>query len=70
MPWTEPGGEVGLRLTLNPDDSQAAATAPEASAIFGDKPVRSDHPLIRRLRISVDEIIQTWGPHASERDCG
>lgn len=66
--WTEGSGEIGLRLDI--DRAEAAkATAPNADDIYGDRTVRSDHPVVRTLRVRVDEIIQTWGQHASERDC-
>jgi hypothetical protein len=69
LSWTEPGGRLGLRLTMSPGDNQIAATAPGRDAIFGDKLVRSDQALIRRLHVQVDEITQAWGSHASEHDC-
>lgn len=64
--WTEAVGEIGLRLDFDPTDA-ANATAAD---IYGDRIVRSDHSVIRTLRIRVAEIIQTWGQHASEKDCG
>jgi hypothetical protein len=69
LEWKESGSSIGLRLAIESDDAAQSMRAPEADAIYGDKPVRSDHPLVRRLRIRVDEITQTWGPHHGERDC-
>lgn len=69
LDWRESTGGVGLRLAFDPADAETGAVAPGADEIFGDRPVRSDHPLIRRLRVRVTEIIQSWGTHAGERDC-
>jgi hypothetical protein len=61
--WREDGGEVAIGLAVDPTGE------PPASEISGDREVRSDHPVIRRLRIAVDEITVTWGPQASEHEC-
>jgi hypothetical protein len=65
--WSEPTGSIGLRLMLNRDDTLAAL--PRADEIYGDREVRSDHPVIRRARITVDEITVSWGRHTGEHDC-
>ena len=70
LSWSEEGAGLGLRVTLDPEDNQIAHTLPGSDSIYGDRPVRSDHPLIRRLRVSVDEMMQSWGTHAGEYDCG
>jgi hypothetical protein len=67
LAWTEPTGSIGLRLTMMSDD--AAAKLPRAAEIYGDREVRSDHPVIQRARITVDEITMAWGSHAGEHDC-
>jgi hypothetical protein len=67
LAWTEPTGSIGLRLMLNRDE--ALATLPRADEIYGDREVRSDHPIIRRANITVDEITMSWGSHAGEHDC-
>lgn len=56
--WTEGSGEIGLRLDIDRADP-SNAIAPSADDIYGDRTVRSDHPVIRALRVRVDEIIQT-----------
>jgi hypothetical protein len=68
LAWTEANGEIGLRLDIDPRD-KSKAVGPAADQILGDQLVRSDHPLIRALRVVVDEITQSWGQHAVERDC-
>jgi hypothetical protein len=68
LAWTEPAGSLGLRLTLTRDE--AFAKLPRADEIYGDREVRSDHPVIQRARITVDEITMSWGGHAGEHDCG
>lgn len=68
--WSEPTGSVGLRLEIDPADAEKGHAAPDSREIFGDKEVRSDHPLVRTLRVRVGEIIQSWGAHFGEKDCG
>ena len=70
LPWLEDGASLGLRVALAPEDNQIAHASAGSDSIFGDRPVRTDHPLIRRLRVSVDEMVQSWGTHFEERDCG
>jgi hypothetical protein len=67
LSWSEPTGSIGMRLMLNRDET--LATLPRADEIYGDREVRSDHPVISRARITVDEITMSWGSHAGERDC-
>jgi hypothetical protein len=69
LSWEEPGGRLRLRLSLDPSSSERAHAASDSREIFGDRDVRSDHPLIRTLTITVFEITQTWGPHHDEHDC-
>jgi hypothetical protein len=68
LSWSELTGSIGLRLMLHRNET--LATLPGAEEIYGDREVRSDHPVIRRARITVGEITMSWGPHAGERDCG
>lgn len=68
LAWTEPTGSIGLHLMLNRDE--ALATLPRADEIYGDREVRSDHPVVRRANITVGEITMGWGSHAGEHDCG
>ena len=67
--WSEPTGSIGLRLDFDSADREKASLASNSRDIFGDTPVRSDHPLIRTLRIRVDEMTLSWGPHFNEKDC-
>jgi hypothetical protein len=68
--WSEDGGQIGIRLAYDVEDAPLAHQDPASREIFGDRPVKSDHPLIRRLRVRVSELIQTWGPIHGERFCG
>jgi hypothetical protein len=68
LAWSETTGTIGLRLSLMHDE--AVAKLPRADEIYGDREVRSDHPVVQRARITVDEIIMSWGSHAGEHDCG
>jgi hypothetical protein len=67
LAWSEPTGPIGLRLMLNRDET--LASLPRADEIYGDREVRSDHPVVSRARITVDEISIAWGSHAGEHDC-
>jgi hypothetical protein len=67
LEWTEPTGSIVLSLTLNHDE--AFEKLPRADEIYGDREVRSDHPMVKRARITVDEILMSWGRHAGEHDC-
>jgi hypothetical protein len=42
---------------------------PRTEEIFGDRSVRSDHPIARQLTILVGEIGIGWATPFSERDC-
>jgi hypothetical protein len=68
LAWTEPTGSIGLRLMLHRDE--AFAQLPRADEIYGDREVRSDHPVAQRARITVGAIVMAWGSHAGEHDCG
>jgi len=67
--WRESTGSVGLGLAIDPADAEIGSTAPDADSILGDRPIRSDHPLIRQIRVRVIEITQSWGTHFDEKDC-
>jgi hypothetical protein len=67
--WDEPTGTLGLRLDVDPRDRDRAA-GPAAAPIYGDRLVRSDLPLVRRIRVLVTELTIAWGTPASERFCG
>ena len=67
LEWTEPTGTIALTLTLNHDE--AFDKLPRADEIYGDREVRSDHPMVKRAKITVDEILMSWGSHTGEHDC-
>ena len=68
--WHEGAGTLGLTLAIDPTDPIGRSIDPDAQTIFGDREVRSDHPMIRSIRIRVAEMTQSWGEHSGERDCG
>jgi hypothetical protein len=65
--WFESGRSMMLRLTLPRDD--AFATSPRANEIIGSRDVRSDHPVVVRAHITVDEMWVLWSNRADEHDC-
>jgi len=67
--WEEPTGRLDLRLDVDPRD-RGRGMGPGTEAIYGDREVRSDLPLVRQLRIVVVELSITWGMPASDRFCG
>lgn len=67
--WSEGIGSLGLFLEIDPADPRGKAVDPEGRVIFGDRLVRSDHPMIRAIRVRVAEMTQSWGQHVGERDC-
>jgi hypothetical protein len=69
LEWSEPSGKIVLVLELEPGESEKTMQSPDANAIVGDRSVRSDLPMVRRLRIRVDEISQIWGNPFGEKDC-
>jgi hypothetical protein len=68
LDWSEANASINVRLSLMHDE--ALAKLPRADEIYGDREVRSDHPVISRARITVSEITLSWGRHAGEHDCG
>lgn len=71
--WEE--GDGALRLLVGPDsvssrrlhgDLQDDARSDE---LFGERSVRSDHPLARALVIRVERMTQLWEEPAIQRDC-
>lgn len=71
--WEE--GGAGLRLRLAPDSASnrrlhgELAEAARAEELFGDRIVRSDHPLVRRLVVRVVEMTLWWGEPSVQLDC-
>ena len=70
MNWHESGGDMGLQLGVDERNQETWGTAPDVDEILGDRQVRSDHRLIRRLRITVERMTLRWGQHFEEGDCG
>jgi hypothetical protein len=66
LEWSEPGGSMLLALKL--DRADALATLPRAHEIEGDREVRSDHPIVTRASITVDQIWMRWG-NPDVHDC-
>lgn len=67
--WSETTGDIRLRLKVDPADVPASVNDPDSGSIKGDHLVRSDRPLVRRLRIRVYELMQVWASHYGEYDC-
>ena len=69
--WPEPGDAHAAGLRISPDvaSSEAARADPAWEEILGDRPVRSDHPLVRRLNIIVEEIAIGGGATLDEHEC-
>jgi hypothetical protein len=72
--WEEEGGRMGLRLSIDPASNELLSDLsnrdPRTNDLFGDRAVRSDHPIAQQLRIVVEEMVFNWGPVADEHDCG
>ena len=64
MAWTEDG--KSLRLEVDPDEESAALVSGDIS---GDREVRSDHPVIRKMKIYVTWMRQDWGRPFDETIC-
>lgn len=71
MTWELDGGSLNLRLAPVPFNQLQAppASDPGFDELLGDRVVRSDHPLVRRLHIEVREMSVHWARPAIERDC-
>lgn len=71
--WDEGGGTLGLRLRIAPESDprllELSQQDPRTEEIFGDRPVRSDHPVVRQLTIVVEEVAMSWAGPFSERSC-
>lgn len=68
MSWTEDSGS--LALELDPDPATMTDAIRETRDIFGDREVRSDHPAIRQLTITVHWMRQSWGSYLAASFCG
>ncbi len=71
--WEE--GEGGLRLLLGPDSASNRRLHGDlrddarSEELFGDRLVRSDHPLVRALVIRVERMTLAWENPAMDTDC-
>lgn len=66
MKWIEGNGSLGIELDPDPDQEELTKSSPD---IFGDRDVRSDHPTIRKMKISVIWLSQNWGQPVEQIDC-
>ena len=71
--WSEltPRGreEIVLDLAPHPDSVALVTSDPRYPEILGERRVRSDHPLMRRLDVRVERISVPLGPMAPEHQC-
>ena len=71
--WTEHEGSLDLILDLDPASdarlTELGRTDPRVEELFGDRTVRSDHPVARQLTFRVSRIGLAWGAPFDERDC-
>ncbi len=57
LAWTEEELDVVLRLTTDPALEAEVANDPRYVEVLGEGMVRSDHPIARRLGITVDRLV-------------
>jgi hypothetical protein len=69
--WGGSGAPFRMSIRLQPDSAswEIAYADPAVDDIFGDRPVRSDNPLIRRMNVAVHSIIVGFDPPWEEHDC-
>jgi hypothetical protein len=74
--WTEPAGQGGgegtivLQLAPDPDSFAALAREPGYREVIGERQVRSDHPIVRRLNVRVERMSVPLGrPVGGEHEC-
>jgi hypothetical protein len=71
--WTEHEGVLGLVLSIDPSSDprlgELARTDARVEELFGDRMVRSDHPIVRMITIQVSQIGMAWTGPFDERDC-
>ena len=68
--WEESSGELTLGLEIDPGQKLTEGQTKQMPEIVGDKLIRSDHLLVRTLRIRVDLIRQDWGQVYGDHFCG
>ena len=71
--WDEEGGTLSLRLGTAPSSAKTLGELARVDArveeIYGDRTVRSDHPIIRQITVLVEEISLYFARPFVERDC-
>jgi hypothetical protein len=71
--WAEPPGQgdatIVLQLSPDPDSMAAVARDPAIREVLGDRQVRSDHPIVRRLAVRVERMSVPFGRAAEEHEC-
>ncbi len=68
--WAEEEGDLHLRLLPGGGEMEQVSGDPLYREILGDREVRSDHPLVRRMTIRVGMMSASWGYPRSTHDCG
>lgn len=69
MKWTEEGGSVTLMMAPVPFHQLTTTSDPRADELWGDRVLRSDHPILQRMHIEVREMRLDWARPGVERDC-
>lgn len=69
MKWNEDGRTVTLMLAPVPLDQLTGLSDPRADELWGDRLIRSDHPLLRDMHVEVAEMRLDWARPGVERDC-
>jgi hypothetical protein len=71
--WSEPiGGEKrSLQIRLSPDSASIANAYQDSLSdeIMGEKPINSNHPLIKTMNISVESIVIRWHEPTVQYQC-
>jgi hypothetical protein len=71
--WAEPGARenatIGLQLAPDPDSTERVATDPSYAEVLGERTVRSDHPIVRRLGVRVERMSVYLGRASGEHEC-
>jgi hypothetical protein len=69
--WQEPDAAHAVGIRLSPDSVswETARADSQWTEILGDRPVRSDHPLVRRLNIVVEALYVGFGATWDEHLC-
>jgi hypothetical protein len=70
--WTEPGageGRIVLQLAPNPDSVARVANDPAYREVLGERRVRSDHPIVRRMDVRVERMSVYLGREPGNHEC-